>query len=55
MTMVTMVTGMEGMTCDNGSDLTEGKKLDLVKHSFISLVLHGERVPLHLLYARYHF
>ena len=36
--------------------LTEGKKkLDLVRYSVLCLVLHSERVPLHLLYAKYHF
>ena len=37
-------------------NVTEGKKkLELVRHSVLSLVLHGKSVPLHLLYARYHF
>ena len=31
------------------------KKLDLVRHSTLSLVLCIESVPLHLLFARYHF
>ena len=31
------------------------KKLDLVRHIVLSLVLCGKRVPLYLIYAGYHF
>ena len=51
--LVLTVLGCSKPTCD---DLTEGKKkLDLVRHSVLSLVLRGKRVPLRLLHARYLF